>query len=122
MTESLETRQVRSVAGTLAHNGVLSLDELPEFPRQVLELPRQRLEDGSVTLARSRLTLTFPARFMLVAAMNPCPCRHQLTRVHTGGTDGAAGRLSNWKKKTCERKPGTPASTWQGPVCGPCRH
>ena len=73
--EALETGQVHSVAGTLAHNGVLSLDELPEFPRQALELPRQRLEDGSVTLARSRLTLTFPARFMLVAAMNPCPCR-----------------------------------------------
>ncbi len=59
---------------SLAHQGVLVLDELPEFPRGVLEQLRQPLEEGSVTLARSGCTLTFPARFMLVAAMNPCPC------------------------------------------------
>ena len=59
---------------SLAHHGVLFLDELPEFPRNVLEQLRQPLEEGSVTLARSSMTLSFPSRFILVAAMNPCPC------------------------------------------------
>lgn len=59
---------------SLAHNGVLFLDELPEFPRNVLEQLRQPLEEGSVTLARSQITLSFPANFMLITAMNPCPC------------------------------------------------
>lgn len=59
---------------SLAHNGILFLDELPEFPRNVLELLRQPLEERSVTLARSNMTLSFPANFMLIAAMNPCPC------------------------------------------------
>ena len=59
---------------SLAHHGVLFLDELPEFPRNVLEMLRQPIEEHSVTLARTNMTLSFPAEFMLIGAMNPCPC------------------------------------------------
>jgi len=59
---------------SLAHRGVLFLDELPEFRKNVLEVMRQPLEEGRVTITRSAVTATFPASFMLIAAMNPCPC------------------------------------------------
>jgi len=59
---------------SLAHNGLLFLDELPEFPRNVLEVMRQPLEDHTVTIARASMSLSFPARFMLAGAMNPCVC------------------------------------------------
>lgn len=61
---------------SLAHHGVLFLDELPEFKRSALEVMRQPLEDRVVVIGRSKMTVAFPAGFMLVAAMNPCPCGH----------------------------------------------
>lgn len=86
---------------SLAHRGVLFMDELPEFPRQVLEALRQPLEDHRVTISRASGSLTFPAEFILMAAQNPCPC----------------GFLGD-KKRTCSCMPGQ-ISKYQKRVSGP---
>ena len=88
---------------SLAHNGVLFLDEMPEFHRRVLEVLRQPLEDGRVTIARAARTAVFPARFVLVAAMNPCPC----------GYDGDERRACRCTPQQVER--------YRGRLSGPLR-
>lgn len=84
---------------SLAHHGILFLDELPEFRRSTLEVMRQPIEDGKVTISRAAGTMTFPAEFMLVAAMNPCPCgyygdRKRDCRCSTGQVERYRQRIS----------------------------
>ena len=68
---------------SLAHNGVLFLDELPEYERHVLEGLREPLESGKITISRATQTSVFPARFQLIAAMNPCPCGNLTSKTNT---------------------------------------
>jgi magnesium chelatase family protein len=84
---------------TLAHEGVLFLDELPEFSRQALEALRQPLEDREVTIARSRAVFRFPARFMLAASMNPCPCGFHLHETEDQRCTCSTGRIAAYRSR-----------------------
>ena len=82
---------------SLAHRGVLFLDELPEFPRSVIEHLRQPLEDGIITISRANATVKFPAQFLLVAAMNPCPCGYLTDPKHPCVCSSM--QIQNYKKR-----------------------
>ncbi len=82
---------------SMAHNGVLFLDELPEFKKHVLEVLRQPLEDHRVTISRASTTITYPSRFMLVAAMNPCPCGYLSDPRHR--CDCSAIQIQRYRSK-----------------------
>ena len=103
---------------SLAHHGVLFLDELAEFRRHVLEALRQPLEDGMVTIARASLTLSYPARFMLVAAMNPCPCGflgdpRRECRCRSGEVAKYRGRVSGPLMDRIDLQLAVPGTSWQ---------
>lgn len=82
---------------SLAHNGVLFLDELPEFKRNVLEVLRQPIEEGDVTVSRAVASVTYPAKFMLVAAMNPCPCGYHGDSKHECTCSG--GQIHRYRSR-----------------------
>jgi len=110
---------------SLAHNGVLFLDEIPEFQRAVLESLREPLETGQVSIARARISCTFPARFQLVAAMNPCPCgwAGHARRVCTcapGRVEAYRRRLSGPLLDRIDLHVGltTPETSWLSAACG----
>ena len=84
---------------SLAHRGVLFLDELPEFKRGVLEVLRQPLEDGMVTISRAVTSLTFPAEFMLIASMNPCPCGYFGAKIPNHQCNCEFGAIQRYRSK-----------------------
>src|SRR5438874_11860931 len=77
-----KTRKTKPGQISLTHHGVLFLDELPEFKREVLEVMRQPLADGNVTISRAMASLNYPARCMMVTAMNPLPCGYFGNTIH----------------------------------------
>jgi magnesium chelatase family protein len=111
---------------SLAHQGVLFLDEMPEFDRRVLEVLRQPLEDGCITVARAARTAVFPARFVLVAAMNPCPCGYLGDPQHACRCSPAdviryRGRISGPLRERIDltvNVPAVPMSALTGPPRG----
>ena len=113
---------------SLAHRGVLFLDELPEFPRQALEALRQPMESGRTTVARASAHITYPARFQLIAAMNPCRCGHlgdaarECTRAPRCGEDyrsRLSGPLLDRIDLVVEVEPVTPREISRAPAAEP---
>lgn len=84
---------------SLAHRGVLFLDEFLEFPKQVLEALRQPLEDGHITVTRTQQSIKFPAKFMLLAAANPCPCGYSMTTTEGKVCTCTPSQIQNYRKK-----------------------
>ncbi len=84
---------------SLSHRGVLFLDELPEFKRAVLEVLRQPLEDGIVTISRAATSLTFPAEFMLIASMNPCPCGYHGANIPNHNCTCEWGAIQRYRNR-----------------------
>ncbi|MFH0838063.1 MAG: YifB family Mg chelatase-like AAA ATPase [Patescibacteria group bacterium] len=84
---------------TLAHRGVLFLDEVAEFPQQVIDVLRQPIEDGYITVSRAKATVTYPAKFSLVAAMNPCPCGYFGVEQQKGRCNCLKWRIKNYHQR-----------------------